>query len=125
MEASPVKVETAGPSVVLKGYIQTKLDEVESDLRDKHENLRRLEAQRNELNSKGKLCGRVLEGSRMIALYAWSGQRISASVHAESNNIFSRINVNRCDRVCACVVICSEKSAGGTTAPSRTWILCG
>jgi len=41
----------AGQSV-LRGYYQSKLDELEAKVRDKHDNIRRLEAQRNELNAK-------------------------------------------------------------------------
>ena len=41
-------------STLLRGYYQTKIDELEANIREKQENLRRLEAQRNDLNSKGK-----------------------------------------------------------------------
>jgi len=44
----------AASTTVLRGYYSTKLDELESKIRDKQENLRRLEAQRNELNAKVK-----------------------------------------------------------------------
>mmetsp|Transcript_8018 Transcript_8018/g.24146 ORF Transcript_8018/g.24146 Transcript_8018/m.24146 type:complete len:406 (+) Transcript_8018:112-1329(+) len=52
MDAAAVTVAPSPRSLVLRGYYGTKLDELESKLRDKDENLRRLEAQRNELNSK-------------------------------------------------------------------------
>lgn len=41
-----------GLSIGLRSYYQTKMDQLESHIRLKQENLRRLEAQRNELNSK-------------------------------------------------------------------------
>jgi len=37
----------------VRSYYQTKLDEMELVIRDKTQNLRRLEAQRNVLNSRG------------------------------------------------------------------------
>ena len=37
----------------LKQYYKTKIEELEISTRDKQHNLRRLEAQRNELNTKG------------------------------------------------------------------------
>eukprot|EP00188_Purpureofilum_apyrenoidigerum_P004276 Plantae.Rhodophyta-Purpureofilum_apyrenoidigerum.ctg4746.p1 GENE.Plantae.Rhodophyta-Purpureofilum_apyrenoidigerum.ctg4746~~Plantae.Rhodophyta-Purpureofilum_apyrenoidigerum.ctg4746.p1 ORF type:complete len:406 (-),score=104.62 Plantae.Rhodophyta-Purpureofilum_apyrenoidigerum.ctg4746:150-1367(-) len=52
MDAAAVTVAPSPRSLVLRGYYGTKLDELESKLREKDENLRRLEAQRNELNSK-------------------------------------------------------------------------
>lgn len=39
----------------LKKYYKTKIEELEILTRDKQHNLRRLEAQRNELNTKGML----------------------------------------------------------------------
>ena len=39
----------------LKSYYKTKIEELEILARDKQHNLRRLEAQRNELNTKGKI----------------------------------------------------------------------
>uniref|UniRef100_A0A7S1XH32 AAA+ ATPase domain-containing protein n=1 Tax=Erythrolobus australicus TaxID=1077150 RepID=A0A7S1XH32_9RHOD len=41
-------------STVLRGYYQTKIDELEAKIRDKQDNLRRLEAQRNDLNARVK-----------------------------------------------------------------------
>ncbi len=38
----------------LRGYFQSKLEELEVLVRDRTQNLERLKAQRNELNSKGK-----------------------------------------------------------------------
>ncbi len=38
----------------LKSYYKTKIEELEILARDKQHNLRRLEAQRNELNTKGR-----------------------------------------------------------------------
>ena len=40
----------------LKKYYKTKIEELEISTRDKQHNLRRLEAQRNELNTKGLPC---------------------------------------------------------------------
>ena len=40
----------------LKSYYKAKIEELELLARDKQHNLRRLEAQRNELNTKGALC---------------------------------------------------------------------
>ena len=40
----------------LKKYYKTKIEELEISTRDKQHNLRRLEAQRNELNTKGMPC---------------------------------------------------------------------
>lgn len=45
----------------LKSYYKTKIEELEIMARDKQHNLRRLEAQRNELNTKGKRAGNLLE----------------------------------------------------------------
>mgnify|MGYP001331333085 CR=1 len=45
----------------LRGYYRAKIEEFELAVRDKTSNLRRLEAQRNELNTKGTR--RVLQGS--------------------------------------------------------------
>ncbi len=39
----------------IRSYYVSKIDEKEILLRDKMENLRRLQAQRNELNSRGKI----------------------------------------------------------------------
>lgn len=50
-QAVPEKMAT-GLNVGLKSYYQTKTDEIEAMIREKQENLRRLQAQRNELNSK-------------------------------------------------------------------------
>jgi 26S proteasome regulatory subunit T6 len=38
----------------LKAYYKAKIEELEIQARDKQHNLRRLEAQRNELNTKGE-----------------------------------------------------------------------
>ena len=43
----------------LKTYYKAKIEELEILARDKQHNLRRLEAQRNELNTKGRLLLRV------------------------------------------------------------------
>eukprot|EP00899_Mesostigma_viride_P007408 jgi/Mesvir1/16669/Mv15071-RA.1 len=45
----------------LKGYYKTKIEEMEMALRDKTQNLRRLEAQRNELNSKVRMLREELQ----------------------------------------------------------------
>lgn len=44
----------------LRSYYQAKIEEMEIMIRDKSQNLRRLEAQRNELNSKGAYTARRL-----------------------------------------------------------------
>jgi 26S proteasome regulatory subunit T6 len=44
---------TAGAKDGLKSYYKAKIEEHELAVRDKTQNLRRLEAQRNELNTKG------------------------------------------------------------------------
>jgi hypothetical protein len=46
------KAATA-PGVGLKGYYKGKIEELELLIKDKSHNLRRLEAQRNELNTHG------------------------------------------------------------------------
>jgi len=46
-------VAERGSNVVLHSYYERKLDELEGFIREKEDNLRRLEAQRNDLNSKG------------------------------------------------------------------------
>ena len=38
----------------LRQYYKSKIEELEIQIRDKQHNLRRMEAQRNDLNSKGK-----------------------------------------------------------------------
>ena len=43
----------------LRSYYQAKIEELEIQARDKQHNLRRLEAQRNDLNGKGKLVSRL------------------------------------------------------------------
>ena len=50
-------VATPGPSVTrgVEAYYSSKVDELEVKLREKSQNLRRLEAQRNELNAKGMI----------------------------------------------------------------------
>lgn len=45
---------TTVTSIFGAAYYQSKLDELELIIRDKTQNLRRLEAQRNALNTKGK-----------------------------------------------------------------------
>jgi len=47
-------VAERGSNVVLHSYYERKLDELEGFIREKEDNLRRLEAQRNDLNSKVK-----------------------------------------------------------------------
>ena len=51
-KSSVPKKLTTGLHVGLKSYYKTKTDEIESLIRTKQENLRRLQAQRNELNTK-------------------------------------------------------------------------
>nr|WCZ58496.1 26S proteasome AAA-ATPase subunit RPT6 [Andalucia godoyi] len=48
-------VKSAASSVDISTYYQSKIDALESNIRDKTQNLRRLEAQRNELNSRVRL----------------------------------------------------------------------
>ena len=47
-----VKVQRGGAG--LKTYYQSKIEELELLIRDKSQNLRRLEAQRNDLNGRGE-----------------------------------------------------------------------
>lgn len=47
----------------LTTYYQSKIDELEMVVREKNQNLRRLQAQRNELNSKGTL---IRESERSV-----------------------------------------------------------
>lgn len=47
----------------LKGFYKGKIEELELLIKDKTHNLRRLEAQRNELNTQGKRCPRPLSWS--------------------------------------------------------------
>ena len=44
----------------IKSYYKAKIEELEINVRDKTQNLRRLEAQRNELNGKGGFLGSML-----------------------------------------------------------------
>eukprot|EP00894_Picocystis_sp_ML_P004335 jgi/Pico_ML_1/54852/g710.t1 len=46
----------------LRPYFQAKIEELEHLVRDKAQNLRRLEAQRNEINSKGQDVDRARTG---------------------------------------------------------------
>lgn len=48
----------------LKAYYKTKIEELELLVKDKTHNLRRLEAQRNELNTQGKSLLREPRGQR-------------------------------------------------------------
>lgn len=47
----------------LRSYYKAKIEELEIQARDKQHNLRRLEAQRNDLNGKGVLCTMGLPSS--------------------------------------------------------------
>ena len=47
---SPAQTESHG----VESYYQQKLDEIDLSIRERTENLQRLRAQRNELNSKGE-----------------------------------------------------------------------
>jgi len=52
--SSTLEQPTTVTSIFGAAYYQSKLDELELIIRDKTQNLRRLEAQRNALNTKGK-----------------------------------------------------------------------
>lgn len=52
--------EQAG--VGLRGYYRVKIEELELQIKDKSHNLRRLEAQRNELNTQGAFCAPTSDG---------------------------------------------------------------
>jgi 26S proteasome regulatory subunit T6 len=51
------KVEATTQGEGLKSYYKSKIEGLEMKIRDKHTDLRRMEAQRNELNAKGRACG--------------------------------------------------------------------
>lgn len=51
------KVEATTQGEGLKSYYKSKIEGLEMKIRDKHTDLRRMEAQRNELNAKGRVCG--------------------------------------------------------------------
>ena len=68
--ASSMDVD-ARPQTGLRAYYDAKIEELEVRLRDKTQNLRRLEAQRNELNGRGarrarasRLRARAVRGAR-------------------------------------------------------------
>lgn len=48
------------PRLGLKNYYQQKLEELDVTLREKEQNVRRLEAQRNDWNDKGSLLPRYI-----------------------------------------------------------------
>lgn len=48
----------------LRAYYKGKIEELEMQMREKQHNLRRMEAQRNELNTKGELHGATLHQSK-------------------------------------------------------------
>lgn len=50
----PVAVQTAAPPGGIKSYYQAKIEAAELEINQKTQNLRRLEAQRNALNARGK-----------------------------------------------------------------------
>ncbi len=56
----------------LKKYYKTKIEELEILTRDKQHNLRRLEAQRNELNTKGVLLTITVEYDEAICSFVSS-----------------------------------------------------
>lgn len=69
----PVAISTSSPSSGLKPYYQAKIEAAELEINQKTQNLRRLEAQRNALNARGKqsLLTRLLRreaGERCIPL---------------------------------------------------------
>jgi hypothetical protein len=72
-------VEVSAPNRGVGSYYVSKIDELEALLRDKTTNLRRLEAQRNELNSKGVA---VLCVQFQRAFLVKSSVAASASPHA-------------------------------------------
>ena len=60
--SSTIRDLSSGPSIMgravgegLRNYYKAKIEELEIQARDKQHNLRRLEAQRNELNTRGRL----------------------------------------------------------------------
>lgn len=55
----------SAPSKGASAYYASKIDELEATLRERTQNLRRLEAQRNELNSKGGRCAAVVVVTRV------------------------------------------------------------
>lgn len=57
MTVMSTKVEATTQGEGLKSYYKSKIEGLEMKIRDKHTDLRRMEAQRNELNAKGRVCG--------------------------------------------------------------------
>ena len=57
-----MEVEETRPKDGLRNYYIAKIEELQSVLSEKSQDVRRLEAQRNELNAKGGFC-----------LYVWGG----------------------------------------------------
>lgn len=51
-----------GSDAALRTYFQSKIDALEQQVRAKMQNLRRLEAQRNELNAKGEFESPIVAG---------------------------------------------------------------
>lgn len=56
MTATTTPATPAAQTAGLTSYYQQKIELLELTVRDKTQNLRRLQAQRNELNSKGATC---------------------------------------------------------------------
>ncbi len=79
----------------LRSYYKAKIEELEIQARDKQHNLRRLEAQRNDLNGKGRW-------------YNWR----SAWFY------ITRSTLTLTD-------LCSAHAEGGAAAPSRARLVCG
>lgn len=82
----------------LSSYYKAKIEELEIQARDKQHNLRRLEAQRNELNTKG-----IAQAPSQRAL--WGSLEQSESKAEEH--------------------FCSAPSEGRASAPARTRLVCG
>ena len=59
MNIMATKVEATTQGEGLKTYYKGKIEGLEMKIRDKHMDLRRMEAQRNELNAKGRVCSEL------------------------------------------------------------------
>ncbi|KAA8492771.1 26S protease regulatory subunit 8-like A [Porphyridium purpureum] len=101
---SSVLAATSTSSTVLRGYYQTKIDELDAKLREKQENLRRLEAQRNDLNSKVKNLREELQLLQEPGSYVgevikvMSKKKVLVKVHPEGKyivDIESSIDINK------------------------------
>ena len=90
----------------LKSYYRAKIEELEIQARDKQHNLRRLEAQRNDLNTKGAL----LASLRTVQQYS-----IVQGLHSVVKPDITDLRLD----------LCSEATSRRAAASSGAWIICG